>query len=201
MGQEQIFAKTLHNFPAIASLEIIANSQPDSYDPCALPVKSLLEFCRHVSRDLAYVARLQEDVQDILNTCPEYHATWVSDVRVAAFGALDRANSHITAIAPDISNKLDPKNSPQAKYKVVQKVAKEGKALAILERQLSVAHASLLGVLELMHRLALQRGKLVPEQTQLERLKSMQSVSSLERASTHSPGPTPIPFFRSAGSG
>lgn len=180
MSQDRIFSNTLHNFPAIASLEIILESEP-LYEVC-FPIKSLLELCRHVSRDLAYVARLQEDVQDILDTCPEYHVKWISEVRIAASGALDRTNTHITTIVPGIGP-----GSSSARPKI-QKLAKDTKPMASLERQLSIAHTSLLSVLELMHKLALQRGRLVPDDRQIQKVRNMQSTLSLERASTQSPG-------------
>lgn len=182
-SDQSLSSQGLSTYPSIKAFsKIVALVAKSTTVP--LSAQILLDLCRNVARDLAYVSRLQEDVQHNLNACPAYHAEWTYEVRTATSEALYRANKHIESKLPDTEalyqltckGKHSELQSKVASVVTVNK--KDTEDIGSLLQQLSTTHASLMGVVGLMQKLAFRSGELLPDAMKLEGFKSM-SLESL----------------------
>ncbi|KAK6063300.1 hypothetical protein SCUP515_12523 [Seiridium cupressi] len=171
MPREQMI-RTLAVYPSITNLSrhiAFLDAEPSS--DTFLPIKLLLDLCHHLSRDLNYVVRLQEETQSTLDSFPAYQSEWISDVRIAASDALRRADSYITSKIPNISDESTIINVVGAKStrSKVKEILNDSMTVAAIERLLSVVHSSVIGVVAVMHKMALQNSDLVSRGVQSQR--------------------------------
>ncbi|GKT52236.1 uncharacterized protein ColSpa_12417 [Colletotrichum spaethianum] len=147
-------------FPFIEAFSQAVSSQERSGQRAStlIPAKVLVNLSGNVHRDLNYVSRLQEDVDETLKSCSQYHTTWIQEVRRDASQALLDFNSYL-------EHKMPASNNGGAPLKIT-KVIKNNKKMASLERELSAAHAGLVGIMGFLQMLGLKSGKLLLDPTQ-----------------------------------
>ncbi|KXH65944.1 hypothetical protein CSAL01_11568 [Colletotrichum salicis] len=147
-------------FPFIETFSQAVSSQERSGQRAStlIPAKVLVNLSGNVRRDLNYVSRLQEDVDEKLKSCSQYHTIWIQEVRRDASQALLDFNSYL-------EHKMPASGNGEAPPKIT-KVIKNSKKMASLERELSAAHAGLVGVMGFMQMLGLKSGTLLLDPTQ-----------------------------------
>lgn len=177
-NQSQPSSLHLGPYPSISLLSALLSHSAATTPQSA---KTLLNICRNVERDLDYVTRLQEEVQLTLNTYPAYHADWIDEVRRAASEALHLVNKHIESKMPGTQPLSLLKGSAselQTKIaNVVTPSKKDTEGINNLRADLSLAHASLMGVAGFMQQIALRQGDLTLDRTQLHRFRTLSSGS------------------------
>ncbi|KAK8115580.1 hypothetical protein PG984_012082 [Apiospora sp. TS-2023a] len=165
--ESPIFNQNIAIYPSIATFgTLVARLDPASNPSTHLQATVLMDLCCSISRDLAYLDRLMEDVGAALKGAASYHTQWASEVRKTATGSLNQVNSYIASKIPGTAQPLFKAQDPSkfASKLKVSDAMKDITSVAALQQQLVAAHAGLVSAMGLMHRLAIQRDGLVGNQ-------------------------------------
>lgn len=178
LNRSQSTSTTLAPYPSISVFSLLLSN---STATVPLSARALIDICRTVARDLNYVARLREEVQLTLDTCPSHHAEWIDEARRTASQALYLVNQHIESKIPHKDGaSLLRGNASDLQAKVMSVVTpskKDTECLSSLRTNLTAAHTSLMTAAGLMQQLALRSGDLLPNMTQLQRFRTLSSGS------------------------
>lgn len=174
LNRSQSTSTTLAPYPSISNFSLLLSN---SKATVPLSARALIGVCRTVARDLNYVARLREEVQLTLDTCPSHHAEWIDEARRAASQALYLVNQHIESKIPQKEVTGNASDLQAKIMSVVTPSKKDTECLSSLRTNLTAAHTSLMTAAGLMQQLALRSGDLLPNTTQLQRFRTLSSGS------------------------
>ncbi|KAK6837938.1 hypothetical protein PG987_006219 [Apiospora arundinis] len=156
-----VFNQNIAIYPSIDTFgTLVAQLDPASNLSTHLQATVLVNLCRSVSRDVAYLERLMDDVDIMLKGAASYHTQWVSEVQKTATRSLNQVNSYIASKIPSKTQDTSPFTSKPK----VSDAMKDVTSVAAMQRQLVAAHAGLVSAMGLMHRLAIQRDDMMGNQ-------------------------------------
>lgn len=189
LNQSQPPSLHLAPYPSISVFSTLLSGSPST---TPLSARVLLELCRNVARDLAYVTRLREDIQLSLDVGPAYHAEWIDEVRRAASQALYLVNQHIESKVPVTqAQHLLKGNANDLHSKIASVISpskKDTECISSLRADLSAAHMSLMGAAGFMQQIALREGDQTPDRTQLQIFRNLSSGSEGQATSRNAAG-------------
>lgn len=178
--------KNMAIYPSIIAFEALISRNDLSSNPgTQSQATALVELCNTVSRDLIYLGDLMEDATSALRGAPPYHTQWADEVRKTAARSLNQVNSYIASKIPGTAQPLfKPQDlSSSASRSKLSDVLKDVTSVAAMQQQLAVAHTAMVGVMGLLHQLAIQRNATVEGRGEPPSVQPKHSTSSFQRAS------------------